>query len=103
MVMVFDPCTTLERKVGQRVRDGESHRRVMEALSEVAIAAIHPARHLGIGHSASPAMLAEPIESATHAAVETLLARLELLIETLPRTTVESLASEQLAAELGLE
>jgi hypothetical protein len=103
MVMVADPIVTLERKVGQRVHDDESHRRVMEALTGVAVAAIHPARHRGLGRSVSPAMIAAPIESATHAALETLLARLEIVVETLPSKTIEELASEQLVAELGLE
>jgi hypothetical protein len=48
-------------------------------------------------------MLEEPIESATHAAVETLITRLEDLVETLPRLTIDQLANEQIAAEHGLE
>lgn len=103
MVMVFDPCMTLERKVCERVRDDESHRRVAEALTEVAVAAIHPARDRGVGRSASGGMLEEPIESATQAAIETLIAHLEELVETLPRGTVEELTGEQRVAELGLE
>ena len=101
-MIVADPCVTLERKVGNRVRDHESHRRVSEVLTEVAVAAIHPARHHGVGRSASPGMLEDPIASATHAAVETLIERLEELVESLPLTTVEQLASEQLIAERGL-
>lgn len=103
MVMVFEPCAGLERKMRERVRDDESHRRVAAVLTEVAVDAIHPARHLGVGRSASPAMLEEPIERATEAAVEMLIARLAELVETLPRTTVDELASEQQMAELGLE
>jgi hypothetical protein len=103
MLMVLAPYETLERKVRDRVRADESHRRVAEVLTEVAVDAIHPARHLGVGRSASPAMLADPIERATQAAVETLIARLEELVETLPRRSVEELASEQQMAELGLE
>jgi hypothetical protein len=103
MLMVVAPSVMLERKVRERVRDDESHRRVAAVLTEVAVDALHPARHLGVGRSASRAMLEDPIETATRAAVETLIARLEELVETLPRQTVEELASEQQMAELGLE
>lgn len=99
----IDPCRSLERKVITRVRDDESHRRLSEVLTEVAIAAIHPARHLGLGRSASWGMLEDPIESATHAAVETLIERLEDLVETLPRQAIDQLANEQAAAERGIE
>ena len=102
-MLVADPSATLERKVRNRVRDDESHRRVAEVLTEVAVAALHPARHLGIGRAESGGMLEEPIERATHAAVETLIAHLEGLVESLPRPTIEQLANEQLAAEFGLE
>lgn len=103
MAMTADPSGVLERKVRDRVRDGESHRRLSEAVTEVAIAAIHPARHLGVGRSASRGMLDEPIESATQAAVETLIVRLEDLVEVLPRGTIWELANEQAMAERGLE
>jgi hypothetical protein len=98
-----DPSGALERKVSIRVRDDESHRRLSEVLTEVALAAMHPARHLGVGRSASRGMLEDPIESATNAAVETLILRLEDLVETLPRQTIDQLANEQVAAEHGLE
>ena len=101
--MTADPSETLERKVRMRVRDDESHRRLAEALTEVAVAAIHPARHLGVGRSASGGMLEDSIESATHAAVETLVPQLEFLVETLPRGTIDQLADEQLVAEHGFE
>src|SRR5436190_1745130 len=103
MVAVVEPCSGLERKVRERVRDDESHRRVAAVLTEVAVDAIHPARHLGVGRSASAAMLEDPIQRATQAAVETLIASLEELVETLPQKTVEALACEQQMAELGLE
>jgi hypothetical protein len=103
MVMVVEPCAGLERKMRERVRDDESHRRVAAVLTEVAVDAIHPARHLGVGRSASRAMLEEPIERAAQAAVEMLIAHLEEVIETLPRAAVDELASEQRLAELGLE
>ena len=103
MAMTVDPCQTLERKVGVRLRDDESHRRLAEAVSEVAVAAIHPARHLGLGRSASQGMLEEPIEGATQAAVEALIARLEDLVESLPRHAIAQLANEQLVAEQGIE
>jgi hypothetical protein len=48
-------------------------------------------------------MLEDPIESAAHAAVETLITHLDDLVETLPRQAVEQLAIEQLAAEHGIE
>ena len=103
MAITVDPCQTLERKVGGRVRDDESHRRLAEAVSEVAVAAIHPARHLGLGRSASQGMLEEPIEGATQAAVEALIARLEDLVESLPRHAIAQLANEQVVAEQGIE
>jgi hypothetical protein len=103
MTMVHDPCSVLESKVRRRVRDDESHRRLTAALTEVAVAAIHPARHVGLGLTTSEGMLEAPIESATQAAVETLIAGLEDLVASLPGTTVERLANEQLAAELGIE
>lgn len=102
MVLMADTCVTLERKVRERVRDDESHRRIAEVLAEVAVAAIHPARHLGVGRG-SNGMLEDPIESATHAAVETLIAHIEDLVEAMPGPIVDQLASEQLAAELGIE
>ena len=43
MVLMADPWVTLERKVRQRVRDDESHRRIAEVLTEIAVTAIHPA------------------------------------------------------------
>ena len=103
MTMVYDPCAILESKVRRRVRDDESHRRLAAALTEVAVAAIHPARHVGLGLWSSEGMLEAPIESATQAAVETLIAGLEDLVESLPGPTVQRLANEQLAAELGIE
>ncbi len=103
MATLVDSCTTVERKVGIRVRSDESHRLLAEALTEVALAAIHPARHLGMGRSASRGMLEDPIESATHAAVETLIMHLEDLVETLPRQRIDQLADEQVAAEHCIE
>ena len=101
--MTSDPCEALEHKVSMRVRDDESHRRLAEVLTEVAVAAIHPARHLGVGRSAFGGMLEEPVESATHAAVEQLVSELEFLVEALPRQTIDQLADEQMVAEHGFE
>ena len=103
VVMTADPCTGLEHKVSTRVRDDESHRRLAEVLTEVAVAAMHPARHLGVGRSPSGGMLEEPIQSATHAAIECLVTELEYLVETLPRQTIDRLVDEQLIAEHGFE
>jgi hypothetical protein len=103
MAWMTDSYESLERKVGVRLRDDESHRRLAEVMTAVAVAAIHPARHLGLGRSPSRGMLEDPIESATHAAVETLIARLESLMETLPRQAIDQLANEQLAAEHGIQ
>jgi hypothetical protein len=103
MTTMVDSCEFLERKVRVRLRDDESHRRLAEAVSAVAVAAIHPARHLGVGRSVSEGMLEDPIEGATRAAVETLITRLEDLVETLPRQAIEQLANEQLLAEHGIE
>ena len=103
VVMTADPCITLEQKVSTRVRDDESHRRLADVLTEVAVAAMHPARHLGVGRSPCGGMLEEPIESATHAAVERLVTELEYLVEMLPRQTVDQLVDEQRVAEHGFE
>ena len=48
-------------------------------------------------------MLEDPIESATRAALETLITRLEDLVETMPRQAMEQLADEQVLAERGIE
>lgn len=98
-----DPCWILEHKVGMRVRDDESHRRLSEALTDIAVGAVHPARHLGVGCSAPEGMFEDSIASATHAAVETLVERLEDLVETLPRQTVDQLVHEQQVADHGFE
>lgn len=103
MTMPADACAHLGRKVSHRIHDDESHRIVALALTEVALAAVHPARHLGVGRSASRAMLEDSIERATRAAVDTLDLRLEDLVEDLPRAKVDELASEQVMAEHGLE
>ena len=101
--MTADPCMSLEHKVGMRLRDDESHRRLAEAMTAVAVAAMHPARHLGVGPAPSAGKLEERIESATHAAVERLVTELEYLVETLPRQTIDQLVDEQLIAEHGFE
>ena len=85
------------------MHDDESHRLVAAVLTEVAVAAVHPARHLGVGRSASRGMLEESIERATQAAVETLILRLEDLVWFLPREVVDELVNEQLMAERGQE
>jgi hypothetical protein len=101
--MTADPSETLERKVRMRVRDDESHRRLAEVLTAVAVAAIHPAHQFGVGHSVTGGMLEDSIESATHAAVETLVKELEYLVETLPRGTIDQLVGEQRVAEHGFQ
>jgi hypothetical protein len=103
MIIMADPYATLERKIGRRVRDDETHRRISEALTEVAVAAIHPARHLGLGRSSAHGMLEDSIENATQAAIETLIVCLEDLVESLPRPVIDKLAMEQLATEFGIE
>ena len=85
------------------MHDDESHRLVAAVLTEVAVAAVHPARHLGVGRSTSRGMLEESIERATQAAVETLILRLEDLVWFLPREVVDELVNEQLMAERGQE
>ena len=80
-------------------RTGESP----EALTDIAVGAIHPARHLGVGCSAPEGMFEDSIESATQAAVETLVKRLEDLVEILPRQTIDQLVNEQLVADHGFE
>lgn len=102
MTSAGDPCADLARKLRDRIRDDESHRRLVAALTEVAVEAIHPARHRGLGRAAS-GMLEEPIESAAAAALETLIWSLEELVERLPGSTIEALSSEQILAEMGRE
>jgi hypothetical protein len=85
------------------LRDDESQRRLAEVLTEIAVAAIHPARHLGVGRSSSGEMLEDPIRDVTHAAVERLVSRLEDLVESLPPRTIDELANEQVVAEHGVE
>jgi hypothetical protein len=105
MAMSAITGVVLTRKVGARLRDDESHQLLSAAMTQVVVAAIHPARHLGLGlgRSSSRGMLEDPIQSATHAAVETLIERLQDLVETLPAEAVDRLASEQVAAEHGFE
>jgi hypothetical protein len=103
MTMAADPHVYLGRKVSDRVRDEESHRLVAEALTAVALAALHPARHLGVGRTEARGMLDESIERAVHAAVETLDRRLKDLVGLLPGATVDALAREQTMAEQGIE
>ena len=103
MTTVADPCVLLEHKVGVRLRDDESHRRIADALTDVALAAIHPARQLGVGRSAPEGMFDDPIQSATQVAVEALIERLEDLVEALPRQTIYQLMDVQRVADHGFE
>jgi hypothetical protein len=48
-------------------------------------------------------LLEDPVASATHVAVETLIDELEDFVDSLPSSVLESLAAEQLAADLGIE
>jgi hypothetical protein len=98
-----DPGVALERKVRQRVHDDESHWLVAAALTEVAVAAMHPARHFGVARSATPGMLEDPIERATQAAIEELVLGLEDLVDSLPRSAIDALAGEQVMADIGQE
>ena len=98
-----DPCVLLEHKVRMRLHDDESHRRIAEAMTEITLAAIHPARHLGVGRSGPEGMFEDPIQSATETAVDALVERLEDLVETFPRQTIEQLMDEQRVADHGTE
>ena len=98
-----DPCVLLEHKVRMRLHDDESHRRIAEAMTEIALAAIHPARHLGVGRTGPEGMFEDPIQSATETAVEALVERLEDLVETFPRQTIDRLMDEQRMADHGIE
>ena len=100
---VVDPHADLERKVSRRLRDDDCHRAVANVLAQVASAAIYPAHHPLAGESGMTGLLEDPVASATHVAVETLIDELEDLLDALPRSTVNLLATEQLLAELGLE
>ena len=66
MTTTADPCAMLEDKIAVRLRDDESHQRIAETLTEIAVAAIHPARHLEIGRSGPEGMFEDPIQSATN-------------------------------------
>ena len=103
MATTDHPCVLLEHKVGIRLRDDESHRRIADAMTEIALAAIHPARQLGVGRSGPEGMFEDPIQSATETAVEALVERLEDLMETFPRQTIDRLMDEQLVADHGVE
>jgi hypothetical protein len=103
VVDVLDPYVALERRVARRLRAGDSYRRVSAVLAEVAAAAIHPRLD---GISRGPVMgglLEDPVASATEVAVETLIDELEDLVDALPASALDSLAAEQLAADLGIE
>ena len=104
MVMVAtDPYAVLETKLTRRIRGDDSHRRIAAALADVAVAAIHPARRAGLDGRAMDALVEEPVESATRAAVETLIDELEDLVDSMPRSAIERLAAEQVLADLGVE
>ena len=102
-VAVLDPYVVLERQVSRRLRDEDSRRLVAAALAEVAAAAIHPGRSLGRDGPRMSGLLEDPVASATRVAVETLIDELEDLVDALPASALESLAAEQLAADLGIE
>jgi hypothetical protein len=100
---VADPYVALERKVARRLRGDESHRRVSAVLAEIAASAIHP-RPDGISHGpVMTGLLEDPVASATHVAVETLIDELDDLVEALSRDSLRKLAAEQLEADLGIE
>jgi hypothetical protein len=103
VIAVPDAYVAVERQVSRRLRDGEAIGRVSAVLAEVAAAAIHPAgARLATGEVMS-GLLEDPVASATRVAVETLIDELEDLVDALPRSTLERLAAEQVAAELGIE
>ncbi|MFL5679898.1 MAG: hypothetical protein ACJ77B_04795 [Chloroflexota bacterium] len=103
VIIAADPHVKLERRLVRRVRDDDSHRRIAAALADVAVAAIHPARRARLDGPAIDSLVEEPVESATRAAVETLIDELEDLLDSLPASAVERLAEEQLVADLGME
>lgn len=98
-----DPRLALERTVTRRLRNDDSQRRVAAVLAEVASAAIHPAHRDGWGSESLGGMLEDPVASATRVAVETLIDEIEDLVDSLPRSTLDRLMTEQLIADLGLE
>lgn len=103
VMLAADPYIALEKKLVRRVRDDESHRRIASALADVARAAIHPARYAALDGRAMDSLIEDPVESATRAAVETLIDELEDLVESLPRSALDRLAAEQVMADLGFE
>jgi hypothetical protein len=102
-IAVLDAHVALERQVSRRLRGEESRRRVSSALAEVAAAAIHPASRGGPGGPTMSGVLEDPVASATQVAVETLIDELEDFVDSLPSSMLDSLAAEQLAADLGIE
>lgn len=103
IMLAVDPYVALEQKLVRRVRDDDSHRRIVAALADVALAAMHPARHVALAGRAMDSLIEDPVESATRAAVETLIDELEDLVDSLPRSALDRLAAEQLTADLGVE
>jgi hypothetical protein len=102
-IQVLDSYVALERRVTRRLRDDDSRRRVSAALAEVAAAAIHPGGARVARGAVMSGLLEDPVASATRVAVETLIDELEDLVDALPPATLERLAAEQLAADLGIE
>jgi hypothetical protein len=102
-IQVLDSYVALERRVTRRLRDDDSRRRVSAALAEVAAAAIHPAGARLAGGPVMSGLLEDPVASATQVAVDTLIDELEDLVDALPPATLERLAAEQVAADLGIE
>ncbi len=89
-----DAHVELERKLARRLHDDSSHRVVSDALTRVAFAAVHPGPRRPDEVEAS-GLLEDPVASATRVAVETLLDELQDLVDALPESMVEMLASEQ--------
>jgi hypothetical protein len=100
---VLDAHVALERQVSRRLRGDESRRLVWAALAEVAAAAIHPASRRDPSGPRMSGLLEDPVASATDVAVETLIDELEDFVDSLPSSVLESLAAEQLEADLGIE
>jgi hypothetical protein len=102
-VEVLDPYVALERKVARRLRNDECHHRVSAVLAEVAAAAIHPRPNSVSDGPLMTGLLEDPVASATRVAVETLIDELDDLVEEFSPDTLDRLAAEQVAADLGVE
>lgn len=99
---VREQLAWVDRRMTTRLRDDSSHRRVLEALTDITAAAVYPDRYAH-GAYRSSGMLEDPIQTATRVAIDTLIDELEDVLADLSATTLDQFATEQRLADLGIE